>query len=58
MFFTSKARKVYTKSRQAFAETPILNYFDPERHIQIEIDISGYVISEMFSQLTLDDSGQ
>ncbi len=34
-------------------DSPILHYFDPERHIQIETDASGNVIggvlSEMFS---------
>ncbi len=44
--------------RQAFVETPILNHFDPERHIQIETDASGYAINGILSQLTSDDSGQ
>ncbi len=40
-----------------FVETLILNYFDPECYIQIEMDISGYVISRIFNQLTLDNLG-
>ncbi len=44
--------------RQAFVEIPILNHFDPERHIQIEMDTSGYVIGGILSQLTLDDLGR
>ncbi len=41
-----------------FVETSILNHFDPERHIQIETDVSGYAIGEIPSQLTSDDSGR
>ncbi len=32
-FLTTEARKAFTELRQAFVEAPILNYFDPERHI-------------------------
>ncbi len=56
--FTSKAKKAFTKLRQAFVETLILNHFDLKRHIQIETNASGYAINEIFSQLTLDDLGQ
>ena len=41
-----------------FIEAPILNYFDPEDHIQIETDVSSYAIGEIFSQLILDDLGE
>ncbi len=44
--------------RQAFVEVPILNHFDPERHIRIETDVSGYAIGRIVSQLTLDDLGR
>ncbi len=44
--------------RQAFVEAPILNHFDLERHIRIEIDALGYAIGKILSQLTLDDLGQ
>ena len=44
--------------RQAFIEAPILNHFDPERHIQIKTDVSGYAIGEILRQLTSDDSSQ
>ena len=57
-FLTPKARLVFTKLRQAFVKAPILYYFDLERHIQIETDASGYVIDEVFSQLTLNNLGQ
>ena len=57
-FPTFGARKAFTELRQAFVEAPILNHFDPERHIQTETDASGYAIGGIFSQLTLDDSGR
>ncbi len=42
-----------------FVETLILNHFDQERDIQIEIDVvSGYAIGGILNQLTLDYSGQ
>ncbi len=44
--------------RQAFLKAPILNHFDPERHIRIETDASGYAIGGVLSQLTSDNSGQ
>ncbi len=44
--------------RQAFLEAPILNHFDPERHIRIETDALDYAIGGILSQLTLDDSGR
>ncbi len=57
-FLTSKARKAFTKLRQAFVKAPILKHFNPKRHIQIEIDASSYVIGRIFSLLTSDDLGQ
>ncbi len=39
-----------------FVKAPILNDFDPERRIWIEMDNSGYAIGGILSQLTLDDS--
>ncbi len=57
-FLTADARRVFTELRQAFVEAPIHNHFDPERHIQIETDAGGYVIGEIFSQLTSDDLGR
>ena len=57
-FHTSGARKTFTKLRQAFVKAPILHHFDPERYIRVETDASGYVISEVLSQLTSDDLGR
>ena len=58
MFLTANAKKAFTKLRQAFIEASILNYFNLEYHIQIEMDALGYVISGIFSQLISDDLGQ
>ena len=57
-FLTPGAKLAFTKLRQAFFKAPILHYFDLERHIRIETDVSSYAISEIFSQLTSDDLGQ
>ena len=39
MFLTVNARKALTKLRKTFIKAPILNYFDPKRHIQIETNV-------------------
>ena len=44
--------------RQAFVEAPIVNYFDPKRHIHIETDVLGYAIGGILSQLILDNLGR
>ena len=51
-FLTPDARQAFTQLRQAFTEAPILRHFDPERHIRIETDASGYAIGGIFSQMT------
>ncbi len=57
-FLTPKAKKAFTKLRQALVKALILNHFNPERHILVETDASGYAIGRSLSQLTLDNSGQ
>ena len=52
-FLTPGAKLAFTKLRQAFLKAPILYYFDSERHIRIETDVSGYAIGGVLSQLTL-----
>ena len=51
-FLTSKAKESFNRLRQAFTEAPILRHFDPECHIRIETDASGYAIGGVLSQLT------
>ena len=57
-FLIPGAKLIFTKLRQAFLKAPILHHFDPERHIRIETDASGYAIGGVLSQLTSDDSGR
>ena len=57
-FLTPGAKLAFTKLRQAFLKAPILHHFDPECHIRIETDASGYAIGGVLSQLTSDDSGR
>ena len=53
-FLTSKTRLAFTQLRQAFVEAPILYYFNPETHIRIETDVSGYTIGSILSQLSFE----
>ena len=57
-FFTPGTKLAFTELRQTFLKAPIFHHFDPEHHIWIETDISGYAIGGVFSQLNSDDSGQ
>ena len=57
-FLTPGAKLAFTELRQAFLKAPILHHFDPERHIRIETDVSGYAIGGVLSQLTLDNFSQ
>ena len=52
MFLTSKAKEALNCLRQAFTKALILRHFDPERHIWIETNASGYAIRGVLSQLT------
>ena len=51
-FLTPNARTIFNCLRLAFIEAPISWHFDLEYHIWIETNVSGYIISEMLSQLT------
>ena len=57
-FFTLRARLGFIKLRQAFVKVSILYHFDPERYIQVEIDILGYAIGVVFSQLISNNLGR
>ena len=61
-FLTPGAREAFNQLRQAFTEAPILQHFDPECHIRIETNGSGYANGGVLSQLTSDhltsDQGQ
>ena len=51
-YLTPGAKRVFTQPRQAFTKIPILWHFDPECHIRIVTDVSGYAIDRVFNQLT------
>ena len=57
-YLTPNAKRAFTQLRQAFTKAPILRHFDPECHIWIKTDMSGYTISGVLSQLTSDNLGQ
>lgn len=46
---------MFVELRQACIKAPILYHFDVEYHIRIEMDILGYVIGKVLSQLTIDN---
>ena len=49
IFLTSGAREAFNQLRQAFTKAPILQHFDPECHIRIETNASGYTIGGVLS---------
>ena len=55
---TSATKKIFHHLRHAFIQAPIFQHFDPEWHIQIETNASGYAIGGVLSQLTLDFLGR
>ena len=55
-FLTSEARSAFNRLWLAFTKAPILWYFDPECHIWIETDASGYAINGVLSQLVFGTS--
>ena len=50
-FLTPKARLTFNHLWLAFTKAPILWHFDPECHIYIETNASGYAIGSVLSQL-------
>ena len=48
-FLTPKARLAFNRLWLAFTKAPILWHFDPEYHIWIETDASGYAIGGVLS---------
>ena len=53
-FLTSSAREGFNQLRQAFTKAPIFRHFDPECHIRIETNASGYAKGGVLSQLISD----
>ena len=52
-----ETRLAFTSLRKAFTKATIFQHFDPECHIRIEINVSGYAIVKVLNQLTLDNLG-
>ena len=48
-YLTPNARRAFTQLSQAFTKALILRYFDPECHIWIKTDASGYAIYGVLS---------
>ena len=48
-YLTPNAKQAFTQLRQAFTKALILRHFDPECHIRIETDASGYAIGGVLS---------
>lgn len=57
-FLISESKLVFTQLRQVFIKVPILYYFDPECHIKIETNVSGYTIGGVLSQLSAEGLDQ
>ena len=61
-FLTPSTKEIFNQLKQAFTKAPILQHFDPECHIRIETNASGYAIRRVLNQLTSDhltsDQGQ
>ena len=55
-FLTPDTRQAFSQLKQVFTKTPILQHFHTKRHIQIEIDASGYAIGGIFSLITSEIS--
>ena len=57
-YLTPVTKKAFNHLWYTFTQAPILQYFDLERHLWIETDVSSYAIDKVLSQLTLDNLGQ
>ena len=57
-FFIPGVKLTFIELRQAFLIAPILYHSDPNCHIQIKTDVSGYAIGGILTQLTSDNLGR
>ena len=53
-FLTFDSKKAFNHLRLVFIKAPMLQHFDLESHIQIEIDALGYAIGRKLSLLNLN----
>src|SRR5437016_1392283 len=47
---TAEAKQAFRRLKAAFSMAPMLQHFDPEKPIRIEIDASGFAIAGILSQ--------
>ena len=57
-FLILETKLAFNELKKAFFKALLLHYFDLEYHIRTEMDVSGYAIGEVLSQLTSDNLGQ
>lgn len=57
LFLVSMVKKTFTNWKQTFTKALLLNDSDLQCYIQIETDAFSYNISEIFSQLTINNLG-
>ena len=48
-YLTPDAKKAFDQLRQVFTEAPILQHFNPEQYIRVEIDVFGHAIGGVLS---------
>ena len=48
-FLIPEAKLAFTQLWQTFIQTSIIRHFDPECHIRIKTDASGYAIDDVLS---------
>ena len=53
-FLTPDAKTTFNRLRLSFTKASIFRHFNPEYHIWIEIDASGYAIGDVLSQLAFE----
>lgn len=53
-FLTLKAKETFIYLQKVFTKALILRHFDPKCYIYIKTNTSGYIISEILSQINLN----
>ena len=48
-YLTSNAKVAFIQLKKGFTKASIFHHFDPECHIRIRTDTSGYAIGKVFS---------
>ena len=56
-YLNPATKKAFNHLRHTFTKVLIYQYFDPERHIRIKTNVSGYPIGKVLSKLTWNDLG-